>query len=170
MANSLRGPLVYVDSCVYLDLILGRSDRLCPASGRPRDQLALELFEQVRAGIVRLAVSALSDAEVRFHSNDPNAQFVSEVLDGWFRHPATRWTDIDLLLASDASRLHATYAHLAYQPSTALSTADALHLAAAVRLGCEYFVTQDQGFPIGSEVGSSKTMVRFSGPVGQMLL
>ncbi|MEO3782849.1 PIN domain-containing protein [Actinocorallia sp. B10E7] len=31
-------------------------------------------------------------------------------------------------------------------------SADALHLAAARRAGCEYFVTHDEGFPIGGAI------------------
>jgi hypothetical protein len=35
-------------------------------------------------------------------------------------------------------------------------TNGALHLAAAVRLGCDYFVAQDRGFPLGHEIEGMK--------------
>jgi hypothetical protein len=67
-------------------------------------------------------------------------------------------------LAQDAETLAAEY-YDKVQKQNHMGAADALHLAAAVRLRCDYLLTQDAGFPIGDTV--QKVKVRYPGVVWQ---
>lgn len=168
MAAKGHPPLVFVDSCVYLDLVVGRTD-LCPSTGRKRSDLARDLFDLVDGGKIRLASSSLIQAEV-LHNGDTRKQgeLVKKRLLGWFRSPATAWTDVDRLLAEEAVSAGVKYGPLRYDKKKRLGSADAIHLASGERLKCSYFLTQDTGMPIGQTINGMS--VEFSGPVGEFQL
>lgn len=149
---TLPVPLIYVDACVYLDLIT-RNEDLDQVSGEPRWKAALSVFEAAKNGQVRLAASPLLEAEVLCNGvTRKNTDRVRNLLRGWFQAESTAWTEIDRFLARDALRMVKDFGHLRFNSSKQLRSADALHLAAAVRLGCDYFFSHDGGFPLNHTV------------------
>lgn len=145
-------PLVYVDSCVYLDLITRNAD-LDPLNEKPRWVSALSVFNAVTAGQLRLAASPLLEAEVLCNGEArKETERIRSLLHGWFHADSTAWTEIDRFLARDAVRLVKNSGHLRFNRAKRLQSADALHLAAAVRLQCDYFFSHDGGFPLDHQV------------------
>lgn len=70
----------------------------------------------------------------------------------------------DRFLAKDAETLAAEYCGK-MQKQNGMGAADALHLAAAIRLQCDYLLTQNSGFPIGDTV--QRVKVRYTEVVWQ---
>jgi predicted nucleic acid-binding protein len=152
-------PLIFVDSDVYLDLIMKSTD-LHPDTGQERWRTAKELFDAINADRARLASSALVEAEVLCNGQSRrDSERIRALLRAWFNAPSTVWTDVDRFVARDASKLAERYAHLRDNPSAkGLQGADATHLAAAIRLNCDYLMTYDRGFPIGNTVDGVQVM------------
>lgn len=165
MASSpFQAPLVYVDSCVYLDLIT-RNPELHKDTGEQRWTSARTLFRAVEESQVRLASSALIEAEVCCNGKSrEGGPRVRSLLQSWFSSPSTVWTDIDRFLARDATQIIGAASGFS-EPGKKLRSADALHLAAASRLNCDYLMTHDGGFPIGQRV--NRVAVRRPGVVWQ---
>ena len=144
-------PLIYVDSSVYLDLIM-KNDEPSPGSASPRGHDAFVLFKAIEAGLARLASSPLIEAEVMCNGQTDQAkERIRVLLKTWFQSPNTVWTDIDRTLSRAADELMKKHRNDAL-PGKKMGPADALHLAAAVRLKCDSLMTQDGGFPIGHTV------------------
>ncbi|MEP9391878.1 PIN domain-containing protein [Gordonia sp. VNK1] len=144
-------PRIYVDTSVFCDLLL-QNPVPHPDTDEPRWKSALLLLQAVNDDRVVLAASALVEAEVGCLVPYRNsAEATRDQIRGWFTAPATKWTDVDRFLARDAVALADQWAPFAEQGKK-LGGADATHLAAAVRLGCDYLMTQDGGFPIGQTV------------------
>lgn len=102
---------------------------------------------------VVLAASALIEAEVQCvgavrDGTDP----ILEQVRGWFTAEATQWTDVDRFLAREAARLARSWHDRRADAKRRMGGADATHPAAAIRLGCDYLMTNDGGFPIGHNV------------------
>lgn len=142
-------PLIYVDTCVYLDLIT-RNETPHNDTGEPRWKIARSLFRAVDRGQVRLVASALIEAEVLCNGVTQKRRRRSEQvvaqLQTWFISPETLWVDIDRFIAREAARLAEEYGHLR-SGDRRFSAADAMHLAAAVRSKCNYLMTHDNGYP-----------------------
>lgn len=149
-------PLVYIDSCVYLDLIIKNDKEFHAVTGEPRWQSAKVVFDAVATGKVRLAASALTEAEVCCNGDTRRRQAssdkVRDLMRFWFLNADTRWTDIDRFLARDAAAIAAEFHDKSADRKKRFRSADALHMAAAVRLGCQFLMTHDGGFPIGNKV------------------
>ena len=145
-------PSIYVDSCIYFDLLVANKD-LDPDTGEPRWKLARALFDAVNDDRVVLAASALIEAEVACLGpyRDGSTEAQSQVR-GWFNAPSTKWTDVDRFLERDAAQLSRTWTPHRASKKCKLGGADATHLAAAVRLRCDYLMTHDGGFPLGHTV------------------
>lgn len=142
-------PLVYVDSDVYIDL-LQRNEDTHADTGEPRWVAARAVFDAVKDGRVRLAASALTEAEVCCNGEARrDSEKVRELVRGWFTAPSTAWIDVDRFLAREAAAIAARW-HTAVDGK--FGSGDALHLAAAVRLGCDYLMSHDKGFPHGQTV------------------
>jgi predicted nucleic acid-binding protein len=149
-----RIPLIYADTCVYLDLITRNTDPH-KDDGEERWRGAVALFDAVEQRQARLVASPLIEAEVlcngtaqsRRHRSDR----VAERLRTWFTSPETLWVDIDRFAAQEAARLSELYGHLR-EGKRRFSAADALHLAVAVRSGSNYLMTHDDGFPVGETI------------------
>lgn len=144
-------PLVYADSDVYLDLIK-KSTCLHPATQEKRWQVAARFFDAVDEGRVRLAASALTQSEVACNGDSRrDSQRIRDLLDVWWTDPATEWRELDRYIAREAARLAGTW-HAKHEPGKRFNSADAVHLATAVDLGCDYLFTYDGGFPHGHTV------------------
>lgn len=147
-------PIVYVDSCVYMDL-LAQNMTTHPDLGEPRWKIAKSLFDAVNDGRVTLAASALIDVEVCcLGVVRDGAEQIKDAVRGWFNAPDTVWTDVDRLLAREAAAIARDWNPKRANPGRKLGGADATHLAAAVRLQCDYLMTHDEGFPLGHTVGT----------------
>jgi predicted nucleic acid-binding protein len=142
-------PLVYPDTCVYIDLITRNRDQH-KDTGEQRWVIAQKLFDAVDRGAVRLAASPLIEAEVlcngKTHERKERSEHVAKRLHTWFTSPETLWVDIDRFIAREAARLSHQYGHLREGDRT-FSAADAIHLAAAIRADCDYLMTHDTGYP-----------------------
>jgi predicted nucleic acid-binding protein len=144
-------PLIYVDTSVYVDLLTKRTTPH-PDTGEPRWTSAKALFDAVNDGRVILAASSLLDAEVSCFSRiRDGGQEIHVQVRGWFDAPSTKFTEVDRFLARDAARLSKLLQQQNPQ-ARQFQAADAVHMAAAIRLGCDYLMTQDGGFPLGQKV------------------
>ncbi|MEU8804775.1 PIN domain-containing protein [Spirillospora sp. NPDC048819] len=154
-----RGPLIYIDSCVYLDLITRNEDPQA-GTGEPRWNSAKRLFEAWHSGHILLAASPLIEAEVlcngKTEERRQRSNNVEEMLRSWFTSPSVLWVDIDRFTAREAARLRDQYGHLHDEGKRPFGAADALHLAAACRAKCDYFMSQDGGFPFGHAIDKMK--------------
>ncbi|MGJ6122985.1 PIN domain-containing protein [Mycolicibacterium sp. Y3] len=150
-------PLIYVDTSVYLDL-LAKETQPHPKTQRPRWESAKVLLDAVNDDRVVLAASALIEAEVNCISLVRDGdETVQDLVRGWFTAKSTRWTEVDRFLAREAAKLARKWQPYAAKGKK-LGGADATHLAAAVRLGCQYLMTQDSGFPVGHTVDGVQVM------------
>ncbi|MFL0240817.1 type II toxin-antitoxin system VapC family toxin [Mycobacterium sp. SMC-17] len=148
-------PLIYVDTCVYLDL-LTQEPLPHPRTSDPRWKAAKELLDAVNDGRVTLGTSALVDAEVgRFAAQRDDGETFLKKVRGWFDARDCKYTDVDRVLARDAARLAKEWRDYA-EARKKMKGADAMHLAAAIRLGCDYLMTGDGGFPVGQTVEGVK--------------
>lgn len=147
-----RSPVVYLDACVYFDLLAKNPDPHAD-TGRPRWESAKAVLDAVNSDRVVLAASSLLQAEVMCLAvvRDGERKNFDRV-QGWFTAKSTRWTEVDRRLADDAASLASKWHASRENKKGKFGGADALHLAAAVRLGCDYFLTQDGGFPLGHTV------------------
>jgi len=157
MLNS-AAPRVYADTCVYLDLLTKNGEPHGDTS-KPRWESAKSLFDAVNDNRVVLASSALVEAEVQCVAavRDGTKPVLDQVR-GWFTAEGTLWTDVDRFLARDAVRLARAWHSKRADAKKRLGGADATHLAAAVRLKCDYLMTHDGGYPIGHEVEGIKVL------------
>ncbi len=150
-------PLVYVDACVYLDLIM-RNETL-DAFNQPRWKSAYSVFEAASNRQIRLAASPLLEAEVLCNgAARVDKDRVQRLLQGWFHADSTAWMEIDRFLVRDAVKIIDKYSTLRFNKAKKMGSADALHLAAAVRMKCDYFFSHDGGFPLEQSV--SEVQVR----------
>lgn len=157
MTRPAPAPVIYVDTCVYFDLLQPNREPH-PGTDRQRWESAKLVFDAVNADRVILAASALIEAEVNCLAIvRDGAPPVHELVRGWFTARGTRWTDVDRFLARDASQIARQW-HQHAAPGKKLGGADATHLAAAVRLGCDYLMTHDEAFPLGHTVNGVQVM------------
>lgn len=144
-------PLVYVDSCVYLDLVM-KNKQHHAETGEERWRVAKVVFDAVNDGSVRLASSPLVEAEVSCNGESrKDSNRIRELLNGWFTARSTEWVEIDRSVAREAVRLIGLWQGKG-ENGKRMSPADALHLAAALRLRADFFMTHDGGFPLGQHV------------------
>lgn len=147
---------IYVDTCVYIDLLV-KNEEPHVETGEPRWMSAKALFDAVNDDRVVLAASALIEAEVECVGaiRDGTGPVLDQV-SGWFTAESTQWTDVDRFLAREAVRLARAWNLKRANKTKKLGGADAIHLAAAVRLDCDYLMTHDGGFPLGHDVEGVK--------------
>jgi predicted nucleic acid-binding protein len=147
-------PVIYVDSLVYFDL-LAKNREKHPDTERPRWESAKAVFDAINDDRVILAASALIEAEVNCLAPVRDGkQAVHELVRGWFTAASTKWTDVDRFLSRQAADLARQWHPHRANPDKKLGGADAIHLAAAIRLGCDYLMTHDEAFPLGHTVNS----------------
>jgi predicted nucleic acid-binding protein len=143
---------VYLDSDVYVDL-LEQNVTPHPDDQRPRHEVALDVFQAIERGEIILCASAITQSELGCnHAAKKDNDRVQTLLDGWFTARSTEWIEVDRHLAREAASLHGEWRGQNVTPGKKMSAADAVHLAAAIALECDYLMTYDGGFPIGSTV------------------
>lgn len=151
MPKKSTSPLVYTDSDIYLDLITRNRDPH-KDTGEERWRSAKAHFDAVNSGDIRLASSSLVEVEVCGNGESRTGkERVRRLLDGWFTASSTIWVEVDRSLAREAVKLLDEWQGKG-DPGKRMGTADALHLAAAVRLEADYLMTHDGGFPHGHVV------------------
>ncbi len=144
-------PLVYVDSCIYLDVVT-RNNQQHAGTGEERWKAAQTVFDAVNEEDIRLASSPLVEAEVCCNGESrKDSNRIRALLSGWFTARSTEWVEIDRYLAREAVRLTAVWQGKG-EEGKRMSAADALHLAAALRLGADFLMTHDGGFPLGHRI------------------
>lgn len=152
-AKALVAPLIYIDTCVYLDVLFERTS-LHPKTREPRWKSAKALFQAIYDGRANLATSALIEAELGcFADVRDGGEEVHDKVRAWLDAPppSTVYVEVDRFLARDAARLSK---QLYEQDPKAkqLKTLDSVHLAAAVRCNADHLMTQDGAFPIGQTI------------------
>lgn len=138
-----KPPIVFVDSDVIMDWLHNRPDAHAD-TGEPRNKSAQALIGAVLDMRVVLATSTLIEAEVSCNgftrAIDKEAK---RRLGEFFDAPDTLRVEVDRFLTRKAISLAEVHG---------LRGADALHLAAAIRVGSEYLMTHDAAFPLGKTV------------------
>lgn len=162
MPRTAPAPRIYIDTCVYLDLLTANQEAHAD-TGVPRWESAKAFLDAVNDDRVILAASALIEAEVQcVAAVREGTDAILDQVRGWFTAQATEWTDVDRFLAREAVRLARAWHPERANKAKRLGGADATHLAAAIRLRCDFLMTHDGGFPLGKEVEGVK-VVRPSG-------
>jgi predicted nucleic acid-binding protein len=129
-------PRVYVDSCVYLNVIK-RESGLWPDS--------LKVLLAAERGDIRLIASTLVLAEVASYKGDVDPDKRDEVISRYLENLVEEWSEVDLFTVHDARRLCDPYK---------LRGADAVHLATAMRRKAAYFISRDARYPYGTTIGT----------------
>lgn len=151
--KAIVAPLIYVDTCVYLDVLFKRTS-LHPETKQPRWVSAKALFDAIHDGRANLATSALIEAELGcFADVRDGGNEIHDKIRAWLDAPppSTVYVEADRFLARDAVRL-SNLLHQQNPKAKELKTLDSVHLAAAVRCGADHLMTQDGAFPIGQTV------------------
>lgn len=133
-----NGPLIYPDACVFLEV-------LQQTHGRWRDSLKVLLAAE--RGDIEFLASRLLAVEVGRFRGDASKPKVDELVLKYLENVSARWAEVDLLISRQARELSWQY--------EIKSGADAIHLATAVRLRADYFISRDGGFPYGETIEST---------------
>jgi predicted nucleic acid-binding protein len=135
--KSTSGPKVYVDTCIYINVIK-REPGLWPDS--------LKVLLAAERGDIRLVASTLLLAEVGSWNGAVDPTSRDQVLSGYLENLPVEWAELDLFTTHDARALCDKYK---------MRGADAVHLATAIRRKADYLVTRDKGFPAGAVHGTN---------------
>jgi hypothetical protein len=161
-------PLIYVDTCVYLDFLYKRKS-LHQGTHEERWVSAKALFEAIVDGRAKLGTSSLIEVELGTAHDQISSDLWAEsdaTIRLLLQGPDTKYTEVDRFLAQDAKRLARELNQriltssgntTAGQPKQ-LRALDAVHVAAAVGMNCDYLMTQDGHFPLGEVVEGVKVM------------
>ncbi|MFD9762942.1 type II toxin-antitoxin system VapC family toxin [[Kitasatospora] papulosa] len=142
----LAAPLVYLDSCIFIEVIKG----VTHAGGDHEDKFesCLQILRDFEQGACRLVMSELvytetfhhgeaklTDRRYSRHARGATLEAASDLIDGWFRRPEIIRVEVHQEIAEGARRLALRHK---------LDSHDAVHLVTAQDEGCESFVTLDQ--------------------------
>lgn len=131
----------YLDSSVYIAAIKG------PDSNEPagRAELARHILQEAERGTYRVTASTWLTVEVHKRGKGPvQSDDDLALIDGYLQQGYIDWVELDFMLAMEARRL-------ARQHS--LSPADAVHLATAIKSGCDELLRWDGPWPLGNYEG-----------------
>ena len=131
-------PLVYADACVFLEVL----QRI---HGKWRD--SLKVLEAAERRDVQLLASRLLAVEAGRFRGDASQVRVDDLVFKYLESVDVQWAEVDLLIARQAHDLSWRYG--------IKSGADAVHLATAVRLRADFFMSRDGGFPYGETIEST---------------
>ena len=131
MDDQYRHP--YLDADVYIAWIKGESRH-----GRPCKPIVDHILRHAEAGTFRIGISTLMLAEVHKTRAGPTlSRAEDDTLLAFFEHDYFDFVDVDRNIGEDANRLCRRYG---------LRPNDAIHLASALRLGCDVLLTWDERF------------------------
>ena len=136
MYKSTNTPKVYIDTCIFLNVIK-KEQGLWSES--------LKMLLAAERGDIRLVASTLLMIEIGSWNGEVDPLARDKVLSEYLENLSIEWVELDLFTAHEARKLCDLY-HM--------RGADASHLATALRRKAEYFITRDKGFPKGQVAGS----------------
>lgn len=129
---------LYLDADVYLALIKGEPGRV---------EIARSLLKEAQQKRFTVVASTLIYAEVCGHGEVRAARDAAGVdakVSAFFEQGFLQWVEVDLVIAREARRV---------SRERRLRGADAIHLASAVRAGCDVLMTWNKNdFPVGEQV------------------
>ena len=134
-------PLVYADACIFLEVLQKTHEKW-------RD--SLKVLEAAQRRDIRLVASRLLAVEVGRFRGDASQVRVDDLVADYLESVQVQWAEVDLLIAKQAHDLSWRYG--------IKSGADAVHLATAVRLRADYFMSRDGGFPYGERIDSTSVL------------
>ncbi|WP_433793288.1 type II toxin-antitoxin system VapC family toxin [Actinoplanes sp. CA-252034] len=137
MPKSASGPKVYVDTCIYINVIK-REPGLWADS--------LKVLLAAERGDIRLVASTLLLAEIGSWNGTVDPISRDQILSGYLENLPVEWAELDLFTTHEARTLCDRYR---------MRGADAVHLATAIRRKADYLVTRDKGFPTGPVPGTN---------------
>ncbi|MFI6725636.1 type II toxin-antitoxin system VapC family toxin [Streptomyces atratus] len=145
-SRRLTAPRVYLDSCVFIEVIKG----VTRAGGDHDDKFeaCLQLLRDFEQGVCSLVMSELVYTET-FHRgevslNDKRRSQLArgatrdragDLIDGWFQRPEIIRVEVHQEIAEQARRLALRHT---------LDSHDAVHLVTAQDEGCKRFITLDE--------------------------
>lgn len=138
---TVSGPVVYVDACIFLEV-------LQQTHGQWRD--SFKVLQAAERRDIRLLASRLLAVEVGRFRGDAGRTRVDQLVLQYLESVDTQWAEVDLLIARQARDLSWQFG--------IKSGADAIHLATAVRLRADFFMSRDGGFPYGQTVESTSVI------------
>ena len=130
--------LVYPDACIFINVIKKEAGLWGES---------LKVLLAAERGDIRLAASTFLLAELNGWKGDVDQAERDDTVGRFLEGVNTTWSEVDFLTVRVATDLSERY-HL--------RGADAVHLATAIRLGCDYFMTRDTDFPRGTEIDGVK--------------
>lgn len=130
MADQYERP--YLDANVYISAIKGPGGE--PAGWAETSQAILQLAED---GAFQVYASTLIHAEVIKvpGTEKPLTEQEEATIERYLEREFIVWLDVDLLVARDARRLSRAHG---------LKPPDAIHVATAIRAGCDQLLTWDE--------------------------
>lgn len=131
MAEQYQKP--YLESSVWLGWIKGEG-----VDGLDRGEIAKRILDQAQAGAFKVYTSTLTLAEVhKLRSGPVLPSEHGDTLLAYFEHEFTELIDVDRGIGEEAHRLCRTHG---------IYPADAIHLASALRAGCDILQAWDNRF------------------------
>lgn len=127
-------PKVYVDSCVFLHVLLSQEHA----------QDSLRVLTAAERGDIQLIASRLLPVEIAaWRGTTPDQASAESLVERFLDSVGAEWVELDLVSSRYAVDLSWRYR---------LRSADAVHLATAVRRKADYFMSYDERFPYGEWV------------------
>lgn len=148
MARDEAVPRVYLDTSVWLQSIMHQE---------PHDMCDRVLVAGAE-GRIKIEASWMVRAEIQTVAGPEVPADVREAVIALLDNEGVTWIAVDRFIALDALSISQSL-------PKRLGGADAVHLATAVRRGCDYFMALDDGFPFGQAVNGVR--VRRPEPVWQ---
>lgn len=129
----------YVDSSVYIAAILGEE------AEPGKSSISAQVLELARTGAFPVLASTFVFAEVIKDRRQPELDSEQEeLIDSYLRQECITWVEVDLPLAEKARSIARQHG---------LKPGDAIHLASAIRSGCDQLLSWNDGdFTPGLEV------------------
>jgi predicted nucleic acid-binding protein len=136
-----KSPVVYADACVFLEVL---------QQTNPKWRDSFKVLLAAERGDISLVASRLLAVEIGRFRGDASQSQVDQLVLQYLECVGTEWAEVDLLISRDARALSWQYG--------LKSGADSVHLATAVRMGADYFMSRNGGFPYGRLVGSTQVI------------
>jgi predicted nucleic acid-binding protein len=127
--------LVYVDADVFFNVIKRENGLWCDS---------LKVLKAAYRGDIQLVASTLLLVELNGHRGgfDPAAR--DSVVEEYLQRLDVQWVEVDIITAREVRKIGAQYE---------LRGPDAAHLATAVRMKADYFISRDKAYPYGQTIG-----------------